>query len=275
MFTFAKMHGLGNDFIVINALTQPFSLTPKRIAELAHRYTGIGFDQLLIIEPPNRPDVDFSYRIFNGDGGEVEHCGNGARCFAHYLRLNDLHDFRKPVRVSVKRGRILIDYQGENELGESLYRVDMGVPQFSPQPDLRLQSALAAGERDFGCVSMGNPHAVTWVDDCEDAPVESWGKALQSHDAFPERVNVGFMEKVNDERVRLRVFERGVGETLACGTGACAAVATGIRQKQLAERVSVTLRGGELIIEWQGEGYPLFMTGAAALVFYGQIPDEC
>lgn len=270
MFTFAKMHGLGNDFIVIDARTQPFSLSQKRIAELAQRHTGIGFDQLLIIENPPTAEFDFAYRIFNADGSEVEHCGNGARCFAHYLRLHGLHDFAQPARVQVKRGRIELRYQGERD-GESWYQVDMGVPRVFG--DVALQSALVDGSRDFCCVSMGNPHAVTWVDDCDTAPVESWGKALQQHAHFPEQVNVGFMQQLSPERVRLRVFERGVGETLACGTGACAAVATGISHGKLQSRVSVELRGGELIIDWAGGESPLLMTGTAHLVFYGHTHD--
>lgn len=269
--TFTKMHGLGNDFIVLNCLTTAFDWTTADIIQLANRYKGIGFDQLLIIEPAQSTDVDFTYRIFNADGSEVEHCGNGARCFGKYLHDNGLFDYRRPVKVAVKRGVIEIDYRGISN-GAAQYRVDMGIPDFTPftaEQTSVLNQAITLNDetREYGIVSMGNPHAVTVVANSQTAPVETIGMALQHHPLFPARVNVGFMEILHRGEIKLRVFERGVGETQACGTGACGAVAVGIARQLLDSTVTVHLLGGTLVIDWQGNGHHLFMTGAAETVY--------
>ena len=273
--TFSKMHGLGNDFIVLNALQQPFDWPRARICTLADRHSGIGFDQLLIIEPA--PDVahDYAYRIFNADGSEVEHCGNGARCFGKYLRDHSLHPLDRPLRVAIKRGSITIAYVGTDSGGEQ-YQVDMGEPDFTPftvaQSDRLYQPLNVAGhELQMGIVSMGNPHAVCIVDDVATAPVAVVGAALQQHPLFPAAVNAGFMQIRDRGHIRLRVYERGAGETQACGTGACAAVAVGIMRGLLDDRVTVELPRGTLTIEWQGTSQPLYMTGPAATVYHGEL----
>ena len=273
--TFSKMHGLGNDFIVLNALQQPFDWPRARICALADRHSGIGFDQLLIIEPA--PDVahDYAYRIFNADGSEVEHCGNGARCFGKYLRDHSLHPLDRPLRVAIKRGSITIAYVGTDSGGEQ-YQVDMGEPDFTPftvaQSDRLYQPLNVAGhELQMGIVSMGNPHAVCIVDDVATAPVAVVGAALQQHPLFPAAVNAGFMQIRDRGHIRLRVYERGAGETQACGTGACAAVAVGIMRGLLDDRVTVELPRGTLTIEWQGTSQPLYMTGPAATVYHGEL----
>ena len=272
---FSKMHGLGNDFIVLNALQQPFDWPRARICALADRHSGIGFDQLLIIEPAPDAAHDFAYRIFNADGGEVEHCGNGARCFGKYLRDHSLHPLDRPLRVAVKRGSITIAYVGTDSGGEQ-YQVDMGEPDFTPftaaQSERLYQPVSVAGyELQMGIVSMGNPHAVCVVDDVATAPVTTVGAALQQHPLFPAAVNVGFMQIRDRGHIRLRVYERGAGETQACGTGACAAVAVGIMRGLLDDRVTVELPRGTLTIEWQGAGQPLYMTGPATTVYHGEL----
>lgn len=260
---FSKMHGLGNDFMVINALNQTLDLSAEKIKSWANRYRGIGFDQLLIIEKSASADFDFNYRIFNADGGEVEHCGNGARCFAKYLHDFGLHDFARPVRVKIKKGGISIAYQGLNAENEALYAVDMGVPL--------LDTPVEIEKRLFYRANMGNPHAVTVVENVETAPVETVGKALQNlPELFPERVNVGFMEIIHRGKIKLRVFERGVGETQACGTGACGAVASGISAGLLDTSVEVILLGGTLKIDWV-QGEPLYMSGSASHVYRGEL----
>lgn len=269
--TFTKMQGLGNDFIVLDCLHTPFEWRTAEIAHAADRHLGIGFDQLLVIEPPSSTAVDFSYRIFNADGNEVEHCGNGARCFAKYLRDHGLFSFTRPVRVGVKRGIIEISDKGDDN-----FQVDMGVPDFTPftkaQTSRLNQSIYFNGQTiHVGIVSMGNPHAVCVVDNVDSAPVQAFGDFLQHHPLFPEQVNVGFMQILNRQHIKLRVRERGVGETLACGTGACAAVAVGIARGLLDSHVQVDLRGGTLIIDWQGEGTTLKMTGTATTVFTGEL----
>ena len=274
---FSKMHGLGNDFIVLNALQQPFDWPRARICALADRHSGIGFDQLLIIEPAPDAAHDFAYRIFNADGGEVEHCGNGARCFGKYLRDHQLHPLDRPLRVAVKRGSITIAYAGTDDDGCEQYQVDMGEPDFTPftaaQSDRLYQPLSVAGhELQMGIVSMGNPHAVCVVDDVATAPVATVGAALQKHPLFPAAVNAGFMQIRDRSHIRLRVYERGVGETQACGTGACAAVAVGIARRLLDNEVQVELPRGTLTIHWQGAGEPLYMTGAAETVYYGELP---
>ena len=272
---FTKMHGLSNDFVVIDAVSQHVSLRSSQIQKLADRNTGIGFDQLLLIEPPSRPDADFDYRIFNSDGGEVEHCGNGARCFAKFVTDRELTT--KPV-ITVNTSRGLIELT-LTETG--LVRVNMGQPaldpttlpyQGPPEPDQTHTVMLETpnGARSFGLISMGNPHAVTVVDSVDATAVSDIGQAIQNSRQFPDSVNVGFMEIISPKEIRLRVFERGVGETLACGTGACAAMAYGRLLKKLDHDVIVATRGGNLQIEWQGEGYDLMMTGPAESVFEGE-----
>ena len=273
--SFSKMHGLGNDFIVLNALQQPFDWPRARICALADRHSGIGFDQLLIIEPAPDAAHDYAYRIFNADGSEVEHCGNGARCFGKYLRDHSLHPLDRPLRVAVKRGSITIAYIGTDSGGEQ-YRVDMGEPDFTPftaaQSERLYQPVSVAGETlEMGIVSMGNPHAVCVVDDVATAPVAAVGAALQQHPLFPAAVNAGFMQIRDRRHIHLRVYERGAGETQACGTGACAAVAVGIMRGLLDDEVQVELPRGSLTIQWQGAGHPLYMTGPAATVYHGEL----
>ena len=272
---FTKMHGLSNDFVVIDAVSQHVSLRSSQIQKLADRNTGIGFDQLLLIEPPSRPDADFDYRIFNSDGGEVEHCGNGARCFAKFVTDRELTT-KSVITVNTSRGLI------ELALTETgLIRVNMGQPaldpetlpyQGPPEPD-QIHSVVLetpGGSRSFGLISMGNPHAVTVVDSVDATAVADIGQAIQNLPQFPDSVNVGFMEIISRKEIRLRVLERGVGETLACGTGACAAMTYGRLLGQLDHDVIVATRGGNLQIEWQGEGYDLMMTGPAESVFEGE-----
>ena len=268
---FTKMHGLGNDFVVIDCITQRARLETYQIKQIADRHFGVGFDQLLLVEPPSRPDVDFCYRIFNADGSEVQQCGNGARCFARFVRDRKLTRKSKLV-VETASGIIEL-----NIAPNGWVRVNMGVPRLEPAeiPFIAEQRALTypieVANRivEISAVSMGNPHAVILVDDVDTAPVREIGRPLESHPRFPERVNVGFLQIVDRNNARLRVFERGTGETLACGTGTCAAVVAGIQQGLLDERVRVQLRGGELDIRWQGEGYPVWMTGPTARVFDG------
>lgn len=273
---FTKMHGLGNDFVILDLISNPIQLSQDQIRLLANRHRGIGFDQLLMIEPPQRPDADFTYRIFNADGSEVEHCGNGARCFARYV-LNRGLIARTPIRVQTKNRLLEL-----NTLADGQVSVDMGPPDFDPkalpftspaQPSytLMLTDTSLAGPATvtFQAVSMGNPHIVLLVDDCETTPVATQGPALCCHAAFPQGVNVGFMQVINRQTIRLRVFERGAGETEACGTGACAAVVCGIQQGLLDSKVRAVLNGGELIVEWTGNGQPVIMTGPATSVYEG------
>ncbi|GAB2640658.1 diaminopimelate epimerase [Psychrobacter pocilloporae] len=275
LIEFTKMHGLGNDFMVIDLVTQRLDLSKELVALLGDRHLGIGFDQLLVVEPPMRPDVDFSYRIFNTDGTEVEQCGNGARCFARFVQARKL-SFKQRLRVETASGIISLttDRFGWVE-------VDMGKPKFepneipfSPRATTKIQNTYHLDVNgtpvQLYVANMGNPHAVIIVDDVLDAEVETLGKAIESHPAFPDRVNVGFMQVMNQRHIRLRVYERGVGETQACGTGACAAVAVGIREGWLdeGEEVRAQLYGGSLIIKWQ-PGYSVMMTGPTAFVYEG------
>ena len=270
---FSKMHGLGNDFMVVDGVTQKVYFTPEIIRRLGDRHFGIGFDQLLLVEPPYDPEQDFHYRIYNADGSEVQQCGNGARCFARFVRLKGLTN-RDRIAVSTMSGRIVLQLEPDNQV-----TVNMGVPEFEPaKVPFRAQKAektylLRVEEQTVMCgvVSMGNPHCVLEVESVKSAPVESLGPLLESFDRFPERVNVGFMEVVSAGEVRLRVYERGAGETLACGTGACAAAVIGMSQGKLAERVRVHLPGGSLQIAWKGPGTPVYMTGPAEHVFDGEI----
>jgi len=270
---FTKMHGLGNDFMVIDGVTQSVELTPERIERWADRHFGIGFDQLLLVEPPTRPDRDFRYRIFNADGSEVENCGNGARCFARFVVDHNLiHADR--IRVETAGGDLELIIQDDGQV-----TVDMGRPRLAPEkiPFLADERATLyplttedGTERDVAAINMGNPHCVIRVDSVDTAPVDTLGPELEEHERFPQRVNVGFLEVVDRTRARLRVFERGVGETLACGTGACAAVVAGHINGWFDARVHITLRGGTLLIEWPGEGNVL-MTGPVETVFEGVV----
>ena len=270
---FAKMHGLGNDFMVVDAVTQNVFFSPDMIRRLADRHQGVGFDQLLVVEPPYDPDLDFHYRIFNADGSEVAQCGNGARCFARFVRLKGLTNKRE-IRVSTANGRMVLTVNEDEQV-----RVNMGEPVFEPSlVPFRANKAektyiMRAAEQTVLCgvVSMGNPHCVIQVDDVATAPVETLGPLMESHERFPERANIGFMQVMNTEHIRLRVFERGAGETQACGSGACGAVAVGIQQGLLAAQVRVDLPGGRLDIAWKGPGNPLFMTGPATHVYDGFI----
>ncbi|PAV25423.1 diaminopimelate epimerase [Tamilnaduibacter salinus] len=270
---FTKMHGLGNDFMVIDAISQPFQLPPERIRELSDRHFGIGFDQVLVVEPPGRPDVDFDYRIFNADGSEVEQCGNGARCFARFVREQRLTN-KDRIRVQTRAGVIALDVQRDGWV-----TVNMGVPSFEPgtipfkaaEPAVTHTLEVDGHAVTVSVVSMGNPHAVLLVDSLETAPVETLGPALEGHPAFPERANIGFLEVQDRRHARLRVHERGAGETLACGSGACAALVAGIRQGRLDAEARLELRGGPLSLSWQGEGAPVMMTGPTARVFDGRL----
>ena len=267
------MHGLGNDFVVIDAINQFVALTPEQIRYMSDRHFGIGFDQLLLVEKPVSKNADFKYRIFNADGGEVAQCGNGARCFARFVRDKKLSD-KDEIRVDTDSGQLLLRF---NE--DSLITVNMGIPKHKPAeiPLLAEQESLIYNvvvhgiEHAFGAVSMGNPHAVIRVNDVSATPVTDWGKLLESHAVFPERANIGFMQVVDQNNIKLRVYERGAAETLACGSGACAAVVVGIEQHLLDHEVSVELPGGELQISWSGRGEPVFMTGSAVSVFDGAI----
>jgi diaminopimelate epimerase len=279
---FTKMQGAGNDFVVLNETTERLPLTAAHYRFLADRHFGVGADQILTVRPAPQPDVDFEYVIHNADGGEVEQCGNGSRCFVRYVREQGLTD-KTTIRVKVHGGVITLQ-----EMPDGQVTVDMGAPVFdlplipfdaahaSAQGDLAWQLALSNGDHvKVGVASMGNPHAVQVVADVDTAPVLTQGPLIEHHPAFPKRVNAGFMQVVNRSEVRLRVFERGAGETLACGTGACAAVVTGIRWGLLDTRVRVQTHGGTLTIEWQGAGHPVRMTGPATTVFQGEIdiPD--
>lgn len=270
---FTKMHGLGNDFVVIDAISQTVELTREQVRHLADRRFGVGCDQILVVERPQTAGVDFRYRIFNADGGEVEQCGNGSRCFARFVVDKGL-TAKTEIRVETRSGIIsprLVD--------GGLVTVNMGVPIFEPAriPFMADSDAVVQpldlgkdGTAAITAVSMGNPHAVQVVADVDTAPVTTQGPVIESHPRFPARVNAGFMQVVNTHEIRLRVFERGAGETLACGTGACAAVVAGIRRELLTSPVSVHTRGGDLSISWGGTGTPVMMTGPAVSVFEGE-----
>ncbi len=270
---FTKMHGLGNDFIVLDALARPLELTSEQLRRIAHRRFGIGCDQVLQVEPPRQPDTDFYYRIFNADGGEVEQCGNGARCFVRYVRDRGL-TAKRELRVGTRAGVIVPRLEDDGRV-----TVDMGVPEFEPSripfeaPARATSYALEVDGRrlEISALSMGNPHAVQIVPDIERAPVATEGPLIERHPRFPQRVNAGYVQIVSRRRILLRVHERGAGETLACGTGACAAVAAGVLRGLLDREVTVTARGGDLGISWAGEGKPVMMTGPAESVFEGEI----
>lgn len=270
---FSKMHGLGNDFMVIDGVSQKVRLSPEKIRQLADRHFGIGFDQLLVVEAPESPDVDFRYRIFNSDGSEVENCGNGARCFAVFVRDRKLTG-KNLITVQTASGIMTLQITGNGDVS-----VNMGVPRLVPADipfDADAQAttyslALNDTTLEISAVSMGNPHAITLVDDVVTAPVAELGPLVERHARFPQRVNAGFMQVVSDNEINLRVFERGAGETLACGTGACAAVVAGQLRRLIGNDVKVNLPGGSLRISWAGPGEPVIMTGPAATVFHGQV----
>ncbi|MCL4155494.1 UNVERIFIED_CONTAM: hypothetical protein GTU68_064522 [Idotea baltica] len=260
------MHGLGNDFVVIDAVSQSVTITPELARKLGDRRFGVGCDQILVVEPPNQADVDFGYRIFNQDGSEVEQCGNGARCFAKFVRDRRLTG-KNIIRVETACGIIELEVQGDNQV-----KVNMGVPILEPEKIPFIADEHSDSKTlSISAVSMGNPHAVLKVDDADTAPVATLGPAIESHTRFPQRVNAGFMQVLNRNEINLRVYERGAGETLACGTGACAAVVAGQLQDLLDSPVTVNLPGGSLVIEWPGKGQPVIMTGPATTVFHGRI----
>lgn len=270
---FVKMHGLGNDFIVIDAVHQAVDLDAGQVRRMADRHLGIGCDQILLVESPRADGADFAYRIFNADGSEVAQCGNGARCFARFVREQGLSQADRLV-VDTAAGRLELHLQTDGEV-----KVNMGVPKHAPAEIPMAVPAelpvyrLALGEQQvtLGAVSMGNPHAVLNVDDVDEAPVQRLGALLECHPAFPQKANIGFMQILDRGHIKLRVFERGVGETLACGSGACAAVVVGIERGLLNEAVRVDLPGGTLHVDWNGRRCPVFMTGPAETVFRGEI----
>jgi diaminopimelate epimerase len=270
---FTKMQGLGNDFVVIDAVHQTFEPTPAQCRYLGERRFGVGCDQILLVEAPRDSGLDFRYRIFNNDGSEVEQCGNGARCFARFVSETGLST-KRVIDVGTRGGNIRLFLEPDGQV-----RVNMGQPRFAPAeiPFLAPQQAeryrlnLDGEDFEFGVLSMGNPHAVLQVDDVDAAPVAQLGPRIENHPRFPQRVNAGFMQVVDPGHIRLRVHERGAGETLACGTGACAATVVGRRMGLLDPRVTVSLPGGNLVIDWKGDGEPVWMTGPAVRVFEGEI----
>lgn len=270
---FTKMQGTGNDFVVIDATRARFLPTPALLERLTHRRFGVGCDQVLVVESPTAADVDFDYRIFNPDGSEVGQCGNGARCLARFVFEQGLWS-QPRLRVRTRTALLALE-----RLANGQVRVDMGAPRFDPRDvpyaavDRQLRYAMTLdGQRiEFGIASLGNPHLTLEVADVDRAPVESWGPRLEAHADFPQRVNVGFLQILSSSEARLRVFERAAGETLACGSGACAAVAIARTWARLGPRVEVQVRGGLLVIEWAGEGQPVLMTGPAETVFNGEL----
>jgi len=270
---FTKMHGLGNDFVVIDAINQAVSLQPEQVRQLADRHFGVGCDQLLLVEPATAREADFRYRIFNADGGEVEQCGNGARCFMRFVHDQGLTD-KPELCIETRAGLLQLTLEDDGQI-----TVDMGEPRLKPA-DIPFEAAAYAPsypltvdgrEIEIAAVSMGNPHAIVQVDDVEQAPVATLGPAIEGHARFPRGANAGFMQIIDMETIRLRVYERGAGETLACGSGACAAMVVGRLQDQLAARVKVILNGGHLVVSWAGSGSRVYMTGPATRVFQGRI----
>ena len=273
LLRFTKMHGLGNDFMVVDLISQRVHLSSEQIRYLGNRNTGVGFDQLLLVETPQSPDVDFRYRIFNSNGTEVENCGNGARCFAKFVHDQRLTG-KRDILVQTSNRRIMLKMRDDHAV-----EVDMGEPVLQPDQvpfEATTQAPSYSLEQDghnytLGVVSMGNPHAVLVVDDVASAPVFELGSKLEQHPRFPNKANIGFMQIIDRNTIKLRVFERGVGETKACGTGACAAVVVGQQQGLLDTNVTTQLTGGNLAIQWQGPGHHLFMDGPATHVYEGQI----
>ncbi|MGX5172417.1 diaminopimelate epimerase [Aliikangiella sp. IMCC44653] len=273
MLSFAKMHGLGNDFMVVDGVSQQVYFTEGQIRKLADRNRGVGFDQLLLIEPPQQPDVDFHYRIFNADGTEVEQCGNGARCLARFVRSVGL-TWKHKIRVSTMKGIMNLQI-----MRNGLVTAEMGVPELLPekiplryaQQELTYHVNVEGVSYQFGAVSMGNPHCVIAVNNVDSINVNQIGMALTQHSIFPEGANIGFMQKTAEDEIKLRVYERGVGETQACGTGACASAVVGQLQLEMKQKIRVFLPGGHLHIDWAGEGEVLKMMGPAELVYQGFI----
>lgn len=279
---FAKMQGAGNDFVMLNGVAQRITLSDSQLRALADRRFGIGADQILLVEPATQTDIDFSYRIFNADGGEVEQCGNGARCFVKFVHDEGLTN-KRAIRVATLGGIIEPSLRNDGQVS-----VDMGMPRFDPasmpfdtsglRPMIEHSETLwtidIGHQVSVAALSMGNPHAVQVVVDIDTAPVTTDGPLIERHQRFPKRVNAGFMQIINRHRISLRVWERGAGETLACGTGACAAVVSGIRRGLLDSPVTVVARGGELTVDWQGHDRSVQMTGAATTVYRGEIEIE-
>jgi diaminopimelate epimerase len=273
LLKFTKMHGLGNDFVVVEAFSRPIALTADQVRHIADRRLGVGCDQVLLIEPPRSADTDFYYRIYNSDGGEVEQCGNGARCFLRYVRDHGMTS-KSEIRVGTRAGVIVPRLEGDGRVA-----VDMGVPQFDPAripfdaPARAVTYDLSVDGRrvEVSVLALGNPHAVQVVPAIERAPVATEGPLIERHPRFPQRVNAGYLEVVSRRHIRLRVYERGAGETLACGSGACAAVVAGITRNLLDRDVVVTTRGGDLGISWAGAAAPVMMTGPAETVFEGEM----
>lgn len=271
-FNFIKMHGIGNDFVVINGLESPFTLAQNEIARIADRHFGIGFDQMLVIQPPSQIGVDYDVRIFNADGREVGQCGNGVRCVGRFLHDSGLVR-KKNIVLATPTRRVEVYIEEDNQV-----TVNMGVPNFVPaqipfKTDRRASVytlTINQNKVEMGVVSLGNPHAVIKVDDIETAPVATIGPLLAKHPDFPEGVNVGFMQVVNRSQIKLRVYERGSGETLACGSGACAAVVVAQQQGLLDQQANVDLPGGCLQVRWQGEETPVWATGPTEIVFVGE-----
>jgi diaminopimelate epimerase len=270
---FTKMQGLGNDFVIVDLVSQRCNLRARHIRKLADRRLGVGCDQVLLVEPPQNPDVDFRYRIFNADGREVEQCGNGARCVARFVRDRRLTHHSRIV-VETAGGHMTLRVRKDKQV-----EVDMGIPRFEP-PDIPFEASgrattyaldVAGRQVEISALSIGNPHAVMLVDDVDEAPVRELGPLVEAHPRFPQQVNAGFMQVLSRQEIRLRVFERGVGETRACGSGACAAVVAGRIRGLLDEKVTVHLTGGDLEIIWAGESQPVMMTGPATRVFEGSI----
>ncbi len=273
LMKFTKMQGCGNDFMVVDLVSQFIKIRPQQVKKWADRRFGVGFDQFLVVEPPKEPEADFSYRIFNADGEEVEQCGNGARCFARFVRDNKLTK-KRHIKVQTRGGLIELHVIDKNQV-----MVDMGVPRLEPN-QVPFDAAQRANHYtlpvngttlEVSAISMGNPHAVCIVENTETAPVDILGPLIEQHQRFPQKVNAGFMQIVNRGEINLRVYERGAGETLACGTGACAAVVAGQLRGLLDEKVTVHLRGGTLTIQWQGEGHSVQMTGPCKKVYEGRI----
>jgi diaminopimelate epimerase len=273
---FTKMHGAGNDFVVIDGVSQAVNLSASQIRGIADRHFGVGCDQLLLVEKPQNPQADFRYRIFNADGGEVEQCGNGARCFVRFVVDKKL-TAKTEITVETRSGLIQPRLEADGRV-----TVNMGAPRFDPA-DISFDTPARAPTYELdvdgtpvniSALSMGNPHAVQVVENVDTAPVVTQGPLIEHHPRFPRRVNAGFMQIINPNRIKLRVYERGAGETLSCGTGACAAAVTGMMRGLLDSRVDVETRGGVLTIEWLGEGAPVMMTGPAETVFEGTLEIE-
>lgn len=270
---FTKMHGLGNDFVVLDGISQRVTLTSEQCRKIADRHFGVGCDQILVVEKATHDGVDFRYRIFNADGEEVEQCGNGARCFLRFVLDKGLTR-KTEIQVETAGGTIVPRLEADHRV-----TVNMGVPRFEPEEipfearKRALTYLLLVKKRrvEISTVSMGNPHAVQVVKNVDKAPVTTQGPLIEKHARFPQRVNAGYMQVVNRGRIKLRVYERGVGETLACGSGACAAVVAGIQRGLLDKQVVVETRGGELNVRWDGAGKPVWMTGGAVTVYEGTI----